>query len=74
MLRCVRMRTEGLGWRRSVPGSAGPLLLGTGCLDGLQQVLACVLQEREGAVQVAGLGLQQGLKAKGRQGTRLPVR
>ena len=51
------MRAEGLGWPRSVPGSAGPLLLGTGRLDGLQQVLACILQEREGAVQVAGLGL-----------------
>ena len=57
-----------------MPGSAGPLLLGTGCLDGLQQVLACVLQEGQGAVQVAGLGLQQGLEAEGRQGTRLPVR
>ena len=44
-----------------------------GRLDGLQQVLACVLKEGEGAVQVASLGLQQGLKAEGRQGTRLPV-
>ena len=68
------MRTEGLGWPRSVPGSTKPLLLGMGRLDGLKEVLACVLQEREGAVQVAGLGLQQGLEAEGRQGTRLPVR
>ena len=57
-----------------MPGSAGPLLLGTGRLDGLQQVLACVLQEGQGAVQVASLGLQQGLEAEGRQGTGLPVR
>ena len=67
------MRTEGLGWPRSVPGSTRPLLLGMGRLDGLQQVLACVLQEGQGAVQVAGLGLQQGLESEGWQGTRLPV-
>ena len=60
------MRAERLGWPRSVPGSPGPFLSGMGRLDGLQQVLACVLQEGQGAVQVAGLGLQQGLESEGR--------